>query len=99
MCVIPEWNGIDNDATLSFYLEKDGYALSSDQIYIGATSFHPEIDKYGRFTVNRTDNKSPEGVPALIFAKTGAFIYYDPDNKQWKILAKEVPGVRFGVAG
>jgi hypothetical protein len=93
MCVIPEWNGIDNDATLSFYLEKDGYALESDQIYIGTTSFHPEIDKYGRFTVNRTDSKGPEGVPALIFTKTGAFIYYDPDNKQWKILAKEVPGV------
>lgn len=93
MCVIPEWNGIDNDATLSFYLEKDGYALESDKIYIGATSFHPEIDKYGRFTVNRTDSKSPEGVPALIFAKTGTFIYYDPDNKQWKILAKEAPGV------
>lgn len=93
MCVIPEWNGIDNDATLSFYLEKDGYALESDQIYIGATSFHPEKDKYGRFTINRTDSKSPEGVPALIFVKTGVFIYYDLDNKQWKILAKEAPGI------
>lgn len=92
MCVIPEWNGIDNDATLSFYIEKDGYALSSDNIYIGTTSFHPEIDDEGRFTVNRMDAQTPEGVPAYIFARTGMFIYYDPDNKQWKILAKDAPG-------
>lgn len=92
MCVIPDWNGIDNDATLSFYLEKDGYIMSSDQIFIGTSSFHPELDREGRFTLNRTDSKSPEGVPALIFARTGVFIYYDPDNKQWKILAKDAPG-------
>jgi hypothetical protein len=92
MCVIPDWNGIDNDATLTFYIEKDGYVLSSNQIYIGTTSFHPELDSSNRFTINRTDTQSPEGVPALIFARTGVFIYYDTDNKQWKILAKDAPG-------
>ena len=91
LCLIPEWNGIDNDATLTFELYKDGYQLSASNIYIGSSSFNPVLDSNGRFSLNRLDTQSPEGLPGLIFTKPGVFIYYDPDNKQWKILAKDVP--------
>lgn len=91
MCVITDWDGLDNDATLTFELYKDGYAISNTSVYIGASSFNPDIVN-GTFSLNKTDSPSPEGLPALIFTCTGIFIYYDPDNKQWKVLAKDVPG-------
>ena len=91
MCLIPGWNGVDNDASLTFELYKDGYYINSSDIYIGASSYNPDIVD-GSFVVNRTDNGGmPEGLPALIFTKTGIFIYYDLDNRQWKILAKDEP--------
>jgi len=92
LCVITDWNGLDNDSTLTFELYKDGYALADTNVYIGASSFNPEIVN-GTFSLNKTDSPSPEGLPALIFTRTGIFIYYDSDNAQWKILAKDVPGV------
>jgi len=92
MCLIPDWDGIDNDADLTFRIQKDGYLLPSTDVYIGASSFNPTYNKEGEFTISRLDAKSPEGLPALIFTQTGIFIYYDPDNKQWKMLAKDRPG-------
>lgn len=92
MCIITDWDGLDNDATLTFDLKKDGYAIKASDVYIGSTSFHPTLDDNGNFSVNRMDDQSPEGLPALIFTQVGLFIYYDPDNKQWKMLAKDVPG-------
>jgi hypothetical protein len=89
MWVIPEWNGLDNDATLTFSnLTRDGYVITSSEIYIGASSFHPTIDSDGTFTLNRTDEPSPIGLPSAIYTQTGMFIYYDEDNKLWKVLAK-----------
>ena len=93
VAVIPEWDGIDNDATLTFNILKDGYVVPAENIYIGAKSYNPTLDDKNNFSINRTDVHSPEGLPALIFTKVGIFIYYDPDNKQWKVLAKDVPGV------
>ncbi|MFA5758336.1 MAG: hypothetical protein WC942_03035 [Clostridia bacterium] len=90
MWVVPEWDGVDNDATLTFSIKKDGYELTAENIYIGSTSFHPEIIN-GQFTINRTDDTSPHGLPVSIFTETGIFIYYDADNKQWKLLAKDEP--------
>lgn len=91
LCVKTDWDGIDNDATLTFHVQKDGYDLEAENIYIGSSSFNPEIDD-GKFSINRMDDQSPIGLPALIFTKAGFFIYYDPDNKQWKMLAKDMPG-------
>lgn len=90
MTVIPQWDGIDNDAVLTFSnLMKDGYELSSNDIYIGSSSFNPEILSNNSFCVSRFDTKSPIGLPSAIFTKTGLFIYYDEDNKKWNVLAKE----------
>jgi hypothetical protein len=89
MWVIPEWNGLDNDATLTFSnLTRDGYALTASEIYIGASSFHPTISD-GTFTLNRADDPSPVGLPSAVYTQTGMFIYYDDDNKLWKVLAKD----------
>lgn len=91
LCIKTDWDGIDNDATLTFNIQKDGYDVPASNIYIGASSFNPEIED-GNFSINRMDDQSPIGLPALIFTQIGVFIYYDPDNKQWKMLAKDIPG-------
>src|SRR5690606_10148963 len=91
LCLKTDWDGIDNDATITFRIQKDGYDVLAENIYIGASSFNPEVED-GAFSVNRMDDQSPIGLPALIFTQVGVFIYYDPDNKQWKVLAKDIPG-------
>jgi len=87
--VIPEWNGIDNDATLTISLAKDGQPLDASQIFIGADSHHPILNDDGSFTINRTDVQSPIGFPSAILISTGAFIYYDEDHNQWKFYARD----------
>jgi hypothetical protein len=89
-CIIPQWNGIDNDATLTFDIKKDGYNIDPASVFIGASSYHPEIVD-GKFSINRLDEKDPSGLPALIFSNTGIFIYYDKDEFKWKMLAKDAP--------
>lgn len=90
MWAIPEWDGIDNDATLTFsLLTKDGNLLLAENIYIGASSFNPMYDSNNSFTVNRRDEPSPIGLPSKVYTDTGMFIYYDPDVKKWKILARD----------
>jgi hypothetical protein len=90
--VIPEWNGIDNDATLTFSnLTKNGLPLSSDDIYIGASGYHPDIVD-NSFLLNRLDPKDPVGLPAIIHTATaGIFIYYDSDISAWNFYAKDIP--------
>lgn len=89
MWVIPEWDGLDNDASLTFSLQKDGYTLSASEVYIGADSHHPIYDKNNKFVLNRFNDSSPIGLPSAIFTKTGIFIFYDDVNKQWKVYAKD----------
>lgn len=89
MWVVPEWNGLDNDATLTVSnLKKDGEYISAASIYIGASSFNPEMDDYS-FVLNRTDDQSPIGLPAAVFTEAGVFIYYDEDEGRWKLLVKD----------
>lgn len=89
--VIPEWNGLDNDATLTFSnLKKDGYAVSASNIFIGSGSYNPTLSD-GKFSINRMDELSPVGLPSKIFTETGFFIYYDTDVSEWKVLAKDKP--------
>ena len=87
--VIPEWDGLDNDATLTFSLEKDGYVLAASNIYIGADSHNPEYDLDFQFSLNKDDDASPIGLPSAIFTRAGIFIYYDDVAKRWKVLAKD----------
>ncbi len=89
--IIPEWDGIDNDATLTFEnIQKDGYAISASNIYIGASSFHPMFNSNGNFSLNRTDKLSPIGLPSSIHTVlSGMFIYYDDIAKKWNLLVKD----------
>lgn len=88
MWVIPEWDGLANDATLTFVdLARDGYELDTSEVWIGASSYHPEsID----FSLSRNDSNSPDGLPAAIHTEKGLFIYFDTDDNKWKVIAKDV---------
>ena len=88
--IIPEWNGLDNDATLTFSnIIKDGYALASNYIFIGSDSHNPIYSDNGGFSINRTDEMSPIGLPSAIYTQPqGMFIYYDDIEKRWNIYAK-----------
>lgn len=88
--IIPEWNGLDNDATLTFYLTKDGYVVDNTNIYIGSSSFNPEYDSNNKFTLNKNDILSPIGLPSTIYTSTGVFIYFDTDINQWKVLIRDL---------
>lgn len=81
--VIPSWDGLDNDATLSFELFKDGLALDEANIFYGASSTNPESNQFS------LDKDVATGFPSQIYYQTGIFIYYDIDNKLWKLLAKD----------
>jgi hypothetical protein len=87
---IPEWDGIDNDATLTFSsLTKDGALIPAESIFIGASSFNPTFDENNEFTLNRMDEPSPIGLPSKVYTHVGLFIYYDTDVKKWKVLARD----------
>lgn len=88
--VIPEWDGLDNDATLTFSLKRDGYFIDSQSIWIGSDSHHPEYNLDNEFSVNRNDIPSPVGLPSAIFTQVGVFIFYDKDDKRWKVYAKDL---------
>lgn len=84
---IPTWNGLDNDATLTFQIFKDGYVLPSNSIYIGSSGKHPTFDLNNKFSVFKSDETT--GLPAAIYTSTGAFIFYDDTESQWKFLVRE----------
>jgi len=72
--VIPNWNGLDNDAILTFNILKNGTPIPSNQVFIGAAENHPQIYK-GEFTASKSS--SVMGTPNK--NKDGIFIYYDKD--------------------
>ena len=87
---IPNWNGIDNDATLTFQLYKDGYILENDKVFIGATGYNPTYDTNDKFSVSRFDSPIASGQPHNIRRDGyGAFIYYDDTLKYWNIITKD----------
>jgi hypothetical protein len=87
MWVVPKWNGLDNDATLTFQVLKDGYVLPSDHIFIGAAGNHPTLDLNNKFSVIKNDNSI--GLPTAIYTNIGAFIFYDEDQFRWKFLVRD----------
>jgi hypothetical protein len=87
--VIPNWNGLDNDAALTFQIKKDGYILSSNKIYIGSTAYNPTYDLSDKFTLSRFTTPTSIGLPKNIKTqKNGVFIYYDSGKEKWLIITK-----------
>jgi hypothetical protein len=72
--IAPNWNGLDNDAQLTFTILKDGYVIPGNQVFIGASGFHPAIEN-GIFSLDK--NSGVGGTPNM--NKEGVFIYYDKD--------------------
>lgn len=73
--IIPQWDGLDNDANLTFTILRDGYAIDPYKVFIGASESHPEITD-GVFSLNKSS--SVIGRPNT--NKDGVFIYYDQDS-------------------
>lgn len=72
--VIPQWDGLDNDANLTFTILKNGTTIPSNFVFVGAAENHPEIND-GSFTLGKLDNVV--GTPNT--NKNGVYIYYDKD--------------------
>lgn len=72
--IIPQWNGLDNDAELTFTILKDGYAIPENQVFIGVGEYHPVMAS-GKFSLQKSVEIS--GTPNT--NKDGVFIYYDKD--------------------
>lgn len=70
----PKWNGLDNDARLTFNILKDGYAVPANEVFIGAAEHHP-ILTFGTFSLTKLDDVI--GTPNT--NKDGVYIYYDKD--------------------
>lgn len=86
MWVKPQWDGLDNDAILTFSeLKRDGLEILTSNIFIGAESTNPENSI---FSIKKED---AIGLPSKIFTDIGLFIYFDPDENRWKFLAKDTP--------
>lgn len=72
--ISPQWDGLDNDASLTFNILKDGYPVADNKVFIGSAEQHPTIVN-GAFSI--TKNSNVVGVPNT--NKDGVFIYYDKD--------------------
>jgi len=72
----PQWNGLDNEAELTFTITRNGSAITKDKVFIGAGEIHPDIETNNTFTVTKatqvlgTPNKNKDGI----------FIYNDLDS-------------------
>ena len=78
MWVTPEWNGIDNQADLIFFILKDQGPIPVEEVFLGPSEEHPEIID-GRFVIpNPTDYYL--GKPQK--NKPGIFIYLAPDTSK-----------------
>jgi hypothetical protein len=90
--VLPQWNGLDNDAELTFTITRNGVPIHPFRVYIGASGYHPVVNK-GTFSLNKTDNVG--GHPNT--NKDGIYIYYtnDPTNTYQRWYLQVVDGYVF----
>lgn len=70
----PQWNGIDNDASLSFTVLKDGYAAPTNLIFIGSAEDHPTSNEFSLTKLSSNIKGTPSN------NKDGLFIYYEKDS-------------------
>src|SRR5207237_528520 len=73
--IIPQWNGLDNDARLTFKILKNGVSILANNIFIGVAEHHPDLADDGSFVLDKHDRVL--GTPNIY--KDGVFIYYDKD--------------------
>lgn len=73
--IIPEWDGLDNNAKLTFTITKNNSAITPDDVYLGAGEFHPTIVN-NTFVLDKLSYVA--GKPNK--NKDGIFIYYDKDQ-------------------
>lgn len=92
----PNWDGMYNDATLTFDIGQDGYSASEtgsllstgmvslSDIYIGAQGWHPTAMPFDlqRFDV---EPMSPVGKPHQFGDRVGYFIWYDDLVNRWNM--------------
>lgn len=94
MFAVPNWNGIDNDATITYTILRDGLPLTSDHIWIGSNNTHPTLNDDKTFSVSKTPLAF--GIPSDISNSDsnswGAYIYFDVDSNNWKFFVKDTPG-------
>jgi hypothetical protein len=72
--IIPQWNGLDNDATLNFNIMRSGVPINQYRIFIGGSEYHPAVVN-GCFQLDKNANVT--GKPNT--NKDGVFIWYGPD--------------------
>lgn len=107
--VKPDWNGLDNDATLTFSIGQDGYTADSDgygladgylvnldEIFIGSSGFNPTEMP---FNLNKNDLESPIGRPHNYGLVPGYFIWYDDSNNDWVIVGVADPTTNTNLTG
>ena len=73
--ILPQWDGLDNDATLTFSILRDGYIIDSYRVFVGGAEYHPTITN-GVFSLTNISNVM--GLPNT--NKDGVFIWYAPDS-------------------
>lgn len=73
--IVPQWYGIDNDASLTFTILRNNIPVSDVDVFVGAIEDHATLNN-GVFTISKRDliigtpNKNKDGI----------FIYYDLDS-------------------
>jgi hypothetical protein len=77
---VPLWNGIDNDAALTFDVAMDGYR-SPSRVFIGSGGYSPDTIP---FTLDRSDSRVL-GRPPSLHRQNGYFIWYDTTNSKWRL--------------
>ena len=90
--ILPQWNGLDNDAELTFTITRNGASIDPFRVYIGAAGYHPVVNN-GTFSINKMSNVS--GRPNT--NKDGIFIYYtnDPTNTYQRWYLEVIDGYVF----
>jgi len=80
--IIPQWDGIDNDAELTITIKKDGNIINPSEIFLGSGEYHPTLVSGNSFKVSKrgTDLEkiSPLGLPNK--NKPGVYIYLDRET-------------------
>jgi len=81
--IIPNWSGIQNDATLTFDLFMDNNEIDVNKIYIGSTAINPTSIPFD------LDNNNPSvlGVPSNLHSHgvSGYFIWFDTGFNCWRL--------------
>lgn len=84
--ITPKWDGIENDATLTFDIKSEGnYNLN--KIFIGNLNINPSSVPFSLTALDAV------GVPSLLHIETGYFIWYDIDAKKWRFRVRESVGI------